>query len=63
MVSDSWMLLFPFASLENLVAWISDYTPILICNELVYLQQVGRRFKFENSWLREPGVQEIVVQA
>ena len=57
------MLLFPFSSLENLVASISDHTPILICNELVHLQQLGRRFKFENAWLREPGLREVVVQA
>ena len=48
MVSDSWIL-FPFASLENLVAPILDHTPILIHNELVNCQQVVRRFMFENA--------------
>ena len=45
------------------MASISDHTPILIRNELVHLRQVRRRFKFENAWLRELGLQEVVVQA
>ena len=53
------MLLFPSTYVENLVVLILNHTPILIRNELVHPQQVGRRSKFENAWLHELGLREV----
>lgn len=60
LVTDSWLQLFPYVCLRNLVSSISDHSPILI----VLKEQRGyfhrRSFKFENSWLDEQGLKEVV---
>lgn len=53
MVSDSWLSLFPQARLTNLIAAMSDHTPILIETAPRTISSRNFRFRFENSWLRE----------
>lgn len=60
MVSPSWSALFPNAKLSNLIATISDHSPILLnYRDKVFLPST-RRFKFENAWLLEDGIDDIV---
>ena len=64
MASDAWLNLFPQVKLLNLIAPVSDHSPIL-------LRTVGsiaknkrfQKFQFENSWLSEPELHQIVSQA
>lgn len=60
MVTSSWLNIFPNAKLTNLVATMSDHSPIL----LNYIDKVSlpinRRFKFENAWLLEEGSEDVV---
>lgn len=44
---------FPYATLTNLVAPISDHNPILLDMEPSIRQHLQRTFKFENRWLFE----------
>ncbi|XP_073017768.1 uncharacterized protein [Primulina eburnea] len=54
------MILFPDAQLINLVAAISDHSPLLwnTIQPEVFIQK--GKFRFENKWLREADFQELV---
>nr|DAD30368.1 TPA_asm: hypothetical protein HUJ06_009219 [Nelumbo nucifera] len=58
-----WLGLFSDTKLRNLVAPVSDHNPILL--ETVSVSCVHRllRFRFENGWLREPGLNKTVEDA
>lgn len=60
MVSSDWLGIFPDARLFNYAALISDHSPILL--SLVEKKPANfiRRFKFENSWLRESDLDTIM---
>ncbi|XP_073017911.1 uncharacterized protein [Primulina eburnea] len=60
LVAPSWSSLFPQAKLANHSAPLSDHNPILLTteNKLHYAKRKG--FRFENSWLNEPGFSDIV---
>lgn len=55
-----WFAIFPFARVQNLVADISDHSPILLVTDHVEERKVGRRFYFENKWLTEPDLAAVV---
>ncbi|MCI24021.1 hypothetical protein A2U01_0045204, partial [Trifolium medium] len=60
MVNSDWLLLFPDAKLLNLIASHSDHSPILLQNSPMV--RIGRTysFRFENSWLQEDDIEEVV---
>lgn len=60
MVNPEWLSLFPEARLDNLLAPISDHIPIVLNCDEVLRPPIRERFKFENYWLLEPGVDEVV---
>lgn len=60
MVTEAWLNLFPNARLKNLIAPISDHSPIILCLEEAVQYNCRRRFRFENGWLREPSLVDIV---
>ncbi|KAJ8649330.1 hypothetical protein MRB53_002353 [Persea americana] len=60
LVTDSWLSLFPHAKLVNLLAPVSDHTPLLLETDLFIPTQYQRRFRFENIWLQEAELNEVV---
>ncbi|XP_058784450.1 uncharacterized protein LOC131659256 [Vicia villosa] len=60
LANSNWMTTFPNAKLTNLIASHSDHSPILLSCDTV--QNNGRRyhFHFENSWLKEEGIKDVV---
>ncbi|XP_073019349.1 uncharacterized protein [Primulina eburnea] len=58
--NSEWMALFPNAQLSNLVASISDHSPLFLrtTQPEIFLQK--RKFRFKNKWLREPDFMELV---
>lgn len=61
MATNSWLALFPNAKLQNLLAAISDHSPILLSCDIVPHFFRNRRFKFENIWLHEPDLDDVVM--
>ncbi|XP_058745871.1 uncharacterized protein LOC131618721 [Vicia villosa] len=55
--------LFPTTKLINLIATHSDHSPILLKCDTVQIRRNRRSFKFENWWLKEEGVQNVVQQS
>lgn len=60
MVSTSRGQLFPEARLLNLIAPISDHSPILPQCEVKNFFPPRKCFKFENAWLLEPDMDNMV---
>lgn len=60
MTSSSWMNLFPEAQLKNLLAPTSDHSPIMMQCEESHILVPNRWFRFENKWLMEPDIEEVV---
>ncbi|GAU19603.1 hypothetical protein TSUD_304150 [Trifolium subterraneum] len=62
MVSTSWLQLFPQVRLSNLLASHSDHSPILLQCKPIIRTQINHSFRFENSWLKEPDLEDVVVE-
>ncbi|MCH99408.1 endonuclease/exonuclease/phosphatase family protein, partial [Trifolium medium] len=60
MVSGDWLALFPEVKLINLLASHSDHSPILLHTDPVHRTKYTYSFKFENLWLKEQDVGEVV---
>ncbi|KAM6543427.1 hypothetical protein CsatB_007874 [Cannabis sativa] len=60
LASSTWHQIFPSASLTNLDYSTSDHTPICLKPKTLNNFTPIRRFRFENSWLKEPLCVEIV---
>jgi hypothetical protein len=62
MATHNWLDLFPNVILTNLIADRSNHSPILL--NLVERQRnnVGRSFKFKNTWLEEEDVEMLVTE-
>ncbi|XP_058769081.1 uncharacterized protein LOC131642937 [Vicia villosa] len=60
LANSEWLASFPLAKLSNLIASHSDHSPILL--DCAPVQRVGRsfQFRFENNWLQEDGITEVV---
>jgi hypothetical protein len=60
LVSSNWLSKFSNAKLINLLSSHSDHSPILLqCNPTIR-QHYRKEFKFENSWLKEEEIGEVV---
>lgn len=63
LATDSWLAMFPNASLECLTATSSDHYPLkLSCVANRQLSAQGTQFRFENSWLLESEFKPFVQQ-
>jgi hypothetical protein len=60
MATSSWLTMFPEVKLCNLIASHSDHSPILLQNSLVIRNDSHYTFRFENMWLREEDVEDVV---
>ncbi|KAK2365796.1 hypothetical protein QL285_079253 [Trifolium repens] len=60
MANSDWMLLFPEVRLINLLASHSDHNPILLQGVVPSTTRPNRPFRFENSWLKEPDLEDTV---
>ncbi|CAN0827212.1 hypothetical protein LINGRAHAP2_LOCUS917 [Linum grandiflorum] len=58
-----WGQLFPEAQLSNLIAPISDHTPILLMTQPEPMQQGRRRFRFESQWTLLPMWKTVVTKS
>ncbi|KAE8785881.1 hypothetical protein D1007_40398 [Hordeum vulgare] len=66
MASPCWSALFPFATVEHLIAAKSDHNPILLETELVDSSaraKQKKQFRYECTWEREPSFGEVVAEA
>jgi hypothetical protein len=62
MASTSWLQLFPHVRLSNLLASHSDHSPILLQCKPIIRTRITHSFRFENSWLKEPDLEEVVIE-
>lgn len=53
MASHSWLNLFPNVKLSNLVAPVSDHSPVLLNCETLVTIVPKKVFRLENAWLAE----------
>ncbi|WJX92273.1 hypothetical protein P8452_73938 [Trifolium repens] len=60
MASSDWLALFPEVKLTNLLASHSDHSPILLHTNPVLRIHNNYSFKFENLWIQEEDVGEVV---
>ena len=60
LVTSSWQTLYPNTALQTLVASISDHTPLLLQLDPIPWRQPHRSFRFNNSWLLEPELNQLV---
>ncbi|MCH80176.1 hypothetical protein A2U01_0000939, partial [Trifolium medium] len=60
MASSDWLALFPEVKLINLLASHSDHSPILLQTDPMLRTNFTFSFKFENLWLKEEDVGEVV---
>ncbi|KAL2966461.1 hypothetical protein AAZX31_16G118500, partial [Glycine max] len=60
LATTDWIDLFPNFKLINEIATKSDHSPILICLNTAQRRRYKSHFKFENSFLLEPELQDIV---
>jgi exonuclease III len=60
MVTPNWADFFPNVRLLNLLASHSDHSPLLLQTDLVVVMRHSHSFKFENNWLEEPDIEEVV---
>ncbi|GAU20296.1 hypothetical protein TSUD_337770 [Trifolium subterraneum] len=62
MANTSWLQLFPQVRLTNLLAAYSDHSPILLQCKPIIRTHINHSFRFENSWLKEPDLEDVVVE-
>ncbi|GAU14634.1 hypothetical protein TSUD_96980 [Trifolium subterraneum] len=60
LASSEWLASFPNARLINLLSSHSDHSPILLQCSPTIRQNYKYEFKFENSWLKEEDIGEVV---
>ncbi|XP_058755177.1 uncharacterized protein LOC131628352 [Vicia villosa] len=60
LANSEWLASFPFAKLTNLIASHSDHSPILLDCDPVQQVDWSFQFRFENNWLHEDGIAEVV---
>jgi len=61
MGNSEWLQRFPEVKLTNFFTFHSDHTPILLDIIPTVRQRYNYSFKFENSWLLEDDIEEVVV--
>ncbi|MCI12502.1 endonuclease/exonuclease/phosphatase family protein, partial [Trifolium medium] len=60
MANSKWLLIFPSVKLVNLLTSHSDHSPILLQNSPTVRNGRTYSFRFENSWLKEDDIGEVV---
>ncbi|GAU34086.1 hypothetical protein TSUD_255820 [Trifolium subterraneum] len=60
LASSEWLSIFPNAKLINLLSSHSDHSPILLQCSPAIKQQYKYEFRFENNWLKEDDIEEVV---
>ncbi|XP_058788236.1 uncharacterized protein LOC131662466 [Vicia villosa] len=60
MATTEWLDLFLQVSLKNLMAAHSDHNPILLSCDILQSYAYRRKFRFENSWLQEQDIDDVV---
>ncbi|CAN0857899.1 hypothetical protein LINGRAHAP2_LOCUS6980 [Linum grandiflorum] len=60
MVNAEWISQYLEGTLRNLIAPISDHSPILLNTQLVVHERRRWRFRFENAWKREEALRPLV---
>jgi endonuclease/exonuclease/phosphatase family metal-dependent hydrolase len=60
MANSNWIMLYPNVKLLNLLSSHSDHSPILLQNSPVTPNGRIYSFRFENSWLKEDDIDEVV---
>ncbi|CAN0919243.1 Transposon TX1 uncharacterized 149 kDa protein [Linum grandiflorum] len=63
MVNAAWIDRFMHCKLRNLVAPISDHSPLLLMTNPHHTIKKKWRFRFENAWRREAEMREVVEEA
>ncbi|PNX71291.1 hypothetical protein L195_g027166, partial [Trifolium pratense] len=63
LVTNAWMNMFPRCMLSNLISGAFDHFPILLETEPRIFEYRKRQFRFENSWLMEPELNQVVEEA
>ena len=61
-VTPSWLLMFPEARLRNLVAAVSDHSPIELNTSGRGSCRRRRPFRLKNKWLKEPDLNRMVME-
>lgn len=61
--TSAWWHLFPQAKLINLLATVSDHSPICLVTTPQVRHYAHKKFKFENMWLSEPELYDLVHQS
>lgn len=62
LANPDWLELHPGASFQNLARIASDHSPI-ICRLVPLVKKKNRIFRFENMWLRDETIHEVVREA
>lgn len=57
-----WLQLYLGVKVSNLVTSHSDHSPLLLDCAPTVRERRNYSFKFENSWLKEPDIEEVVVE-
>ncbi|CAN0876220.1 hypothetical protein LINGRAHAP2_LOCUS11181 [Linum grandiflorum] len=60
MVNGAWLQNFPNVILRNLIAPVSDHSPILLNTRQCEIHRPLRRFRFENKWCEEQTLKPLV---
>ncbi|GAU45954.1 hypothetical protein TSUD_301630 [Trifolium subterraneum] len=60
MANSEWLMNFPRVKLVNLITSHSDHSPILLQNSPMERNVKTFSFRFENSWLKEDGIGDVV---
>ncbi|XVF61958.1 hypothetical protein PTKIN_Ptkin08bG0177100 [Pterospermum kingtungense] len=60
LVSSAWLEPFSNFRLTNLSTPFSEHSPLLLDTDVSFVTQGPRSFRFENAWLREEGLGEVV---
>jgi hypothetical protein len=63
MANSQWLMLYPGVKLTNLLSSHSDHSPILLQNLPTIRSGRIYSFRFENSWLKEEDIDEVVEEA
>nr|ABD33242.1 Hemopexin, related [Medicago truncatula] len=63
LANNSWLNLFPEATVETLVAPASDHYPILLNRTVPHPHLNKRHFRYENAWHLEPGFKDLVTDS
>jgi hypothetical protein len=63
MANSQWLMTYPGVKLVNLISSHSDHSPILLQNSFVISNGRTYSFRFENSWLKEEDIDEVVQES